>query len=137
VTEKWMRDFMLEFFEEISAVRGEIDIDEAIAILARHYESRAPESIQPGATPPTSGRCKLCAGQSVPEPSAAPMEEARQALHDHLAHVQKFLQEMYATMVDPCDDFQGNIAELCELLIKTAREQREQAAHSTPPQHLT
>lgn len=46
----------------------------------------------------------------------------------HLAHVQRFLTEMYQTMIDPVEDFRGNIEELCELLLNRAREDREVAA---------
>ena len=47
------------------------------------------------------------------------------AIKQHETHVQRFLTEMYQTMVDPLDDFKGNIAELCEVLLKQAREDRE------------
>jgi hypothetical protein len=48
--------------------------------------------------------------------------------HDeHLGHVGQFLSEMYGTMIDPCEQPTINIAEMCELLLKTAREHRETA----------
>jgi hypothetical protein len=43
----------------------------------------------------------------------------------HIAHVQRFLMEMWATMGDPVDDFNGNVTELTEKLLDLAREQRE------------
>lgn len=44
---------------------------------------------------------------------------------DHLGHMQKFLLEMYQTMVDPVEEFDGYIEGLCDLLLKRAREDRE------------
>jgi hypothetical protein len=49
-------------------------------------------------------------------------------LEGHLEHVQQFLQEMYATMIDSVEQPKLTVAEMCELLLKTAREQREQLA---------
>jgi hypothetical protein len=48
----------------------------------------------------------------------------------HVESVSEFLKEMYATMIDPVE--QPNIIkveEMCELLLKAAREQREQIAN--------
>jgi hypothetical protein len=44
---------------------------------------------------------------------------------EHLKYIQQFLLEMYQTMVDPVEEFHGNIEELCELLLKRAREDRQ------------
>lgn len=44
---------------------------------------------------------------------------------DHLKHIQRWLTEMYQTMVDPVEEFAGNIEELCALLLKRAREDRQ------------
>jgi hypothetical protein len=50
-------------------------------------------------------------------------------LASHTKHVEAFLQGMYATMVDPVEQPRMNVAELCELLLRRAREDRE-ALHS-------
>lgn len=47
------------------------------------------------------------------------------ALREHLEHVQRFLQEMYSIMVDPCEGGPTNVADMCKLLIHTAVEQRQ------------
>lgn len=46
-------------------------------------------------------------------------------LKKHTIHVQEFLQEMYATMIDPVEQPKLTVAEMCELLLNAAREQRE------------
>src|SRR5208283_1415179 len=43
----------------------------------------------------------------------------------HLAEVGQFLNEMYATMIDPVEQPKMKVTEMCELLLKTAREERE------------
>lgn len=73
--------------------------------------------------------------QSVPVPDAvvSQPEGTRELPDDHIKHVKAFLLEMYQTMVDPVEEFQGNgIAELCQLLLKRAREDREALASPTP-----
>jgi hypothetical protein len=60
-----------------------------------------------------------------------PLMLARYADYDktvffvHMMHVKNFLNEMYATMIDPIEQPSMTVAELCELLLKTARDQRE------------
>ena len=55
------------------------------------------------------------------------IEEARQQQTEHLEHVEAFLQEMYATMIDPVEQPKMTVTEMCALLLKTAQQQREQA----------
>jgi hypothetical protein len=52
-------------------------------------------------------------------------QEAR--WEEHTKHVGRFLTEMYQTMIDPCDEPEPSvkIAELCEMLLNQAREDRE------------
>lgn len=47
----------------------------------------------------------------------------------HLEHVQKFLQEMYAVMIDPVEDATGTVADTCRLLLNAARRDRETINH--------
>jgi hypothetical protein len=54
------------------------------------------------------------------------LAEAREKFEMHTNEVGKFLSEMYATMIDPLDDGNIKVAEMCKLLLATAREQREQ-----------
>jgi hypothetical protein len=46
-------------------------------------------------------------------------------LQQHTQYVEQFLNDMYATMIDPVEQPKMKVAEMCELLLKTAREQRE------------
>lgn len=48
-------------------------------------------------------------------------------LAQHTKYVEEFLCEMYATMIDPCEQPRMKVAELCKLLLETAREQGERA----------
>jgi hypothetical protein len=67
---------------------------------------------------------------------------AHEQLNTHLGHVQDFLKQMWATMIDPCDDPPAGtkVDEVCELLLKVARDQREREhttdaeRDTTPPQ---
>lgn len=47
------------------------------------------------------------------------------AVEAHNKHIQCWLTEMYQTMVDPVEEFDGNIEQLCKLLLERAREDRE------------
>lgn len=51
--------------------------------------------------------------------------EGSRAFDEHLGHVGQFLSEMYATMIDPCEQPKMTVAEMCEVLLKAAREHRE------------
>lgn len=51
------------------------------------------------------------------------------SLDEHLKYVQRFLLDMYQTMIDPIEEFDGNIQQLCELLLKQAHEDREALRH--------
>ncbi len=56
--------------------------------------------------------------------------KAEAALTEHLKHVQQFLSDMYATLIDPCAEVgdEGtpkNVSEMCAQLLKAATEQRE------------
>jgi hypothetical protein len=58
----------------------------------------------------------------------AESSKAKEGHGEHLAHVQRFLMEMYQTMVDPVEEFHGNIEQLCALLLDRARQDREMLA---------
>ena len=47
-------------------------------------------------------------------------------LAQHVKYVEQFLNDMYATMIDPCEQPFMKVADMCKLLLKTATEQREQ-----------
>lgn len=51
--------------------------------------------------------------------------EAERDLKDHLAHVQRFLQEMYAVMVDPLEGPEGKVEDTCKTLLERAKNDRE------------
>ena len=54
---------------------------------------------------------------------------------EHVGHVQEFLQEMFAVMVDPLDQPPMTINEMCIVLLATAKEQRQkfyEMASSSP-----
>jgi hypothetical protein len=53
-----------------------------------------------------------------------------QAFEEHTQHVAEFLNDMYATMIDPVEQPKLKVAELCELLLATARDQRERFAEA-------
>lgn len=83
--------------------------------------------------PKLKERCEhwlaLAAQSATPSPAPSPPP-------DHLKHIQRFLLEMYQTMVDPVEEFDGNIEQLCALLLKRAREDRqalEDVARAVPP----
>lgn len=59
---------------------------------------------------------------------ALKMAQALDRADEHRKHVQRWLTEMYQTMGDPVEEFSGNIEQLCELLLKRARGDRETAA---------
>jgi len=66
-------------------------------------------------------RYNTTGGKSNNEEKASSVEWQR----EHLAHVQRFLVEMYQTMVDPVEEFHGNVEQLCTLLLERARQDRE------------
>jgi hypothetical protein len=45
----------------------------------------------------------------------------------HTKHVSDFLNEMYAVMVNPVEDHGMKVADLCKLLLETAKREREKA----------
>ena len=55
---------------------------------------------------------------------------AERKFEEHTKHVSRFLTEMYQTMIDPLDDSGFKVAELCELLLHQAREDREKLNRS-------
>lgn len=59
-----------------------------------------------------------------PPATAEPAPERTPLPDDHIQHVQKFLKEMYATMVDPVEECDLNVSQLCELLLTRAKEDR-------------
>jgi hypothetical protein len=56
---------------------------------------------------------------------AEPAEKPAMTLEEHTQHVQRFLNEMWSIMGDPVENFKGTVAEMCETLLRLAREQRE------------
>jgi len=66
---------------------------------------------------------EICADEL--EAALAPASDPSAPPNDHLKHVQRFLLEMYQTMVDPVEEFDGNIEKLCALLLQRAREDRQ------------
>jgi len=55
-----------------------------------------------------------------------------EAIKKHASHISQFLSELYAIMVDPLADGELNVSEVCPLLLKRAREDRELAAAQQP-----
>jgi uncharacterized protein (DUF433 family) len=75
---------------------------------------------------------RLCAEimeGNLPKADERAAEPALALPDDHLKHVQAFLQEMYAIMIDPVEDATGNIADTCRLLINAARRDRDTINH--------
>src|ERR1700735_2415838 len=66
---------------------------------------------------------------------AARLTEEFERFEAHTKAVADFLNEMYATMIDPCEQPIMTVAQMCELLLKTARENRERFA-AMPPMPL-
>lgn len=60
--------------------------------------------------------------------SSPPWPKVRQTttLDEHKRYVAEFLREMYATMIDPIEEPRLTVADLCDLLLNAARDQREQ-----------
>ncbi len=50
---------------------------------------------------------------------------AGQVRHEHTEHVKEFLNDLYATMIDPCAEGTRTVAEMQEALLSAARETRE------------
>lgn len=73
------------------------------------------------------------------ERAIAAVEAEGQPPADHLKHVQVWLLEMYQTMIDPVEEFEGNIEQLCAALLKQALEDREalEKLHRATPQPET
>jgi hypothetical protein len=67
---------------------------------------------------------------------AVRMAEAfRTAFDTHTQAVAEFLNEMYATMIDPCEQPQDmRVSTMCAALLNAAREQREQL-HNAAEEH--
>lgn len=58
------------------------------------------------------------------------IEAAEQKFQEHTKHVGRFLTEMYQTMIDPLDEPELKVYEMCELLLHQAREDREKLNRS-------
>jgi hypothetical protein len=58
-------------------------------------------------------------------------------LAEHTKHVSDFLNELYATMIDPCVEGTMTVKETCDALLKAAVEQREQLHALRHPSHPT
>lgn len=52
-------------------------------------------------------------------------QEAEASLSSHVAHVEAFLKEMFAVMVDPLDQPPMTVSELCVVLLATAKDHRQ------------
>jgi hypothetical protein len=59
------------------------------------------------------------------EAYAERLKEEFDKFEAHTKAVSEFLNEMYATMIDPVEQPKLAVAEMCALLLKTARDQRE------------
>jgi hypothetical protein len=60
-------------------------------------------------------------------PAAQPVSAPSPVIpEDHIEHVKAFLNEMYATMIDPCAEGVMKVGEMCAALIEAARQQRQQ-----------
>lgn len=71
-------------------------------------------------------------------PALSPDEPAAVAppnsqFQDHVKHVQEFLQQMFAIMIDPVEDATGTVADTCRLLLNAARRDRETINHLMSP----
>jgi hypothetical protein len=98
------------------------------------WHAPAPQS----APEPAKEFCHICKrehfiGNNCEEATEALTVEQPAAPPDHLKHVQRFLLEMYQTMVDPVEEFDGNIQEVCALLLRRAREDREKLNAAPSP----
>lgn len=56
---------------------------------------------------------------------AAKLAESERKFKEHTEHVKQFLNDMYATLIDPCAEGEMKVAETCAALLKAATEQRE------------
>lgn len=65
-----------------------------------------------------------CLGRQIRDEQ---LDAARKRFDDHTGHVQAFLQEIWAVMVDPIEDGSGNVAETCKTLLEAARRSRQDA----------
>ncbi len=50
---------------------------------------------------------------------------AGQVRHEHTEHVKDFLNELYATMIDPCAEGSRTVTEMKQALLEAARRDRE------------
>lgn len=62
-----------------------------------------------------------------------PAEGWKTKFEQHTAHVQEFLQKMYALMVDPVEESGLKVSDLCALLLKRAEEDREELHNMGEP----
>lgn len=58
-------------------------------------------------------------------------ENAEKVLADHLAYVQRFLQDLWAVLVDPVEDAPGNVVDTCKALLAAATSNREALAKAS------
>lgn len=63
------------------------------------------------------------------EVCAERLKEEFDRFAEHTKAISQFLNDMYATMIDPVEQPKMTVAEMRELLLKTAREQREAEHH--------
>jgi hypothetical protein len=69
--------------------------------------------------------CHTCWLTAELDKAEAQVAEANERFTAHTGHVGRFLTEMYQTMVDPLDEPELKVAEMCDLLLTQARQDRE------------
>jgi hypothetical protein len=73
--------------------------------------------------------CRETQVRSLPDSAPSPVAQgAGVTLAEHTKHVSDFLNELYATMIDPCAEGTMTVKETCDALLKAAVDQREQLA---------
>lgn len=75
--------------------------------------------------PPVSSRGLVLDSSLDPFHHAAKLAESERKFKEHTEHVKQFLNDMYATLIDPCAEGEMKVAETCAALLNAAREQRE------------
>jgi hypothetical protein len=74
---------------------------------------------------PRPGNALVLDSSLDPFHHAAKLAESERKFKEHTEHVKQFLNDMYATMIDPCAEGEIKVAETCAALLNAAREQRE------------